>query len=68
MCYYSRIDFYKGIDDNKTNESRKWIICNYRYFLKVKFELQSSIFNGCHDLMQKAVGLNYSTIVFAKEN
>ena len=41
----------------KTNESRKCIICNYCYFLKVNFRFQPKECDDCHDLMQKAMSL-----------
>ena len=52
MLEYDRIGIYEGIDDNKTNESRRCIICNY-YFLKVNFKFQPKVCDGCHNLMQK---------------
>ena len=52
MLEYDRIGISEGIDDNKTNESRRCIICNY-YFLKVNFKFQPKVCDGCHNLMQK---------------
>ena len=34
MFVYDMIDRSEGIDVNKTKKSRRFIICNYYYFLK----------------------------------
>ena len=47
---------FEGTDVNKTNESRRCIICNYYYLLKVNFRFQLKACDGCHDLMQKEKG------------
>ena len=52
MLKHGKIDESEVTDFNKTNESRKCIICNYCYFLKVNFRFLPKICNGCHDLMQ----------------
>ena len=44
----------QGAGANKTKESFKCIICNYYYFLKVKFRFCHS----SYDLMQKAMSFN----------
>ena len=40
MLENDRIDMCEGCNFNKYNESRKHIICNYNYFLKVNFRFQ----------------------------
>ena len=40
MLENDTIDMYQGCNFNKTNESCKYIICNYNYFLKVNFRFQ----------------------------
>ena len=67
MLYYEKIDVYEG-DVNKSNKSRKCIIYNYYYFLKVNFQFQSSVCNNCHDLMQKAISFNHIVSVFVKRS
>ena len=47
---------FEETDVNKTNESRRCIICNYYYLLKVNFRFQPKACDGCHDLMQKEKG------------
>ena len=38
MFYYDRIDFYEGINVNKTTKSIECNICHYWYFLKKRFK------------------------------
>ena len=33
MLYYDKIDFFEGINVNKTSESKDYNICHYWYFL-----------------------------------
>ena len=49
--YYDRIDVSKGIDVNKTSESKECDIWHCRYFLDkwLKFQLDVSI--GCHAVL-----------------
>ena len=51
MLEFDRIDVFEGIDVNKSNESRKRIISNYYYFLKINFRFQPKVSNGSHELM-----------------
>lgn len=43
MLYYDRIDVSQGVDDDKTNNSHKYIICNYYYFLSANFRFQPKV-------------------------
>ena len=67
MLEYERIDISEGIDVNKTNLSKECDICHYWYFKDIGFKYQPYLCNGCHDLMQKAMGFNIA-IVYIKEN
>ena len=40
---------------NKTNLSKECDICHYWYFKNIGFKYGPYLFNGCHDLMQKAI-------------
>ena len=51
MLYHYRIEFYRGINVNKTSESKECDICHYWYFLDKGFTFQSYICNRCHDLV-----------------
>ena len=48
--------------------SKECDICHYCYFKDISFKYQSYLCNGCHDLMQKAMGFNNIAIVYIKEN
>ena len=64
MLQYDRIDISEGIDVNKSNDkSKECDICHYWYFLDKNFTYEQYLFDGCHDLMQKAISFNDVTIV-----
>ena len=56
----------ESIDVNKTNLSKEWDICDYWYFKDIGFKYQPYLCNGCHDLMQKAMGFKNIAIVYIK--
>ena len=55
MLEHDRIDISEVIDINKTNTSRECNICHYWYFKDIGFKHEPYLFNGCHNLMQKAM-------------
>ena len=63
---YERIDISEEIDVNKTNLSKECDTCHYWYFKDVGFKHEPYLCNGCHDLMQKAMGFNNIAIVYIK--
>ena len=48
MFYCDRTDIIKGIDFAKSNNIKKYIICNY-WFYNHGFKFQDCICNGYHD-------------------
>ena len=66
MLEYERIDISEEIDVNKTNLSKECDICHYWYFKDIGFKYEPYLCNGCHDLMQKAIGFNNIAIVYIK--
>ena len=67
MLEYDRIDISERIDVNKSNDnSKECDICHYWYFLDKNFSYQPHLFNGCLDLMQKAMSFNNFAIVTIK--
>ena len=58
MIQYERIDVSKGIDINKSNESKECMLCNYWYFKDIGYEYQQYVCNGCHDLSVMVYDLN----------
>ena len=68
MLEYDRIYISEGIDINKTNASKECDICHCWYFLDKNFNYEPYLYNGCHDLMQKAINFNDVAIVSIKRN
>ena len=66
MLEYDRIDILEEIDVNKTNASKECDICHYWNFKDIGFKYEPYHWNGCHDLMQKAMSFNDLTIVYVK--
>ena len=66
MLEHNRINISEGIDVNKTSASKKGNICHYWYFEDISFKHEPYLFNGCHDLMQKAMSFNNIAIVYVK--
>ena len=67
MLEYHRIDSSEGIDMNKTSAQMS-DICHYWYFLDEHFNYEPYLYNGCHDLMQKAMNFNDVAIASIKGN
>ena len=66
MLEYDRIDISEGIDVNKTSATKECDICHYWYFQNIGFKYEPYLYNGCHDLMQKALSFNNVVIVYIK--
>ena len=66
MPEYDRINISEGIDIKKTNASKECQICHYWYFKDISFKYEPCLCNGCHGLMEKAVGFNNVAIVYVK--
>ena len=64
MLEYDRIDISEGIDVKKTNLSKECDICHYCYFKDIGFKYEPYLCNGCHDLIQKAMGFNIIAIAY----
>ena len=66
MLEFDKIDVSEGIHVNKTTASKECDICHYWYFKDIGFRYEPYFCNGCHDLMQKAMGFNDVAIVYVK--
>ena len=66
MLECDRIDISEGIDVNKINASKECDICHYWYFKDIDFKYEPYLWNGCHDLMQKAMSFNNVAIIYVK--
>ena len=56
MLEYEGFNISEGIDVKKTSLLKECDICCYWYFKDVGFKYEPYFCNGCHDLMQKAMG------------
>ena len=68
MLEYDSIDISEGIDVDKTSLLKECHICLYWYFKNIGFKYEPYLCNGCHNLMQKAMGINNVAIVYVKRN
>ena len=68
MLEYDRIDILEGIDVNKTSVSKGCDICHFWCFKDIGFRYEPYLFNGCYDLMQKAMSFNDVAIIYVKGN
>ena len=68
MLEYDRIDFSKGIDVNKTNKSKKYMLCHYWYFLGKNFSHRPYLCNGCYNIMQKSIDFKNIAVVHVKKS
>ena len=50
MLQYERIDIFEGIDLNKSDKSKEYMICHYWYCKDIGYEYQPYICNKYHDL------------------
>ena len=62
MLYFERINVSKGIDVNKTSESKECDIFLYWYFLNKSFRFQPNVFSRSHDLLMMLMNLSDITI------
>ena len=62
LCLY-KSDISECIDVNKTSTSKEGIICHYWQFLDKGFKFQSSVSNGCHDVLIMTIGINSIVIL-----
>ena len=60
------IEVSKGIDVNKTSESKECNICHYWYFLNKGFKFQINVCNGYHDLLMMSMNLTDIAILNIK--
>ena len=68
MLEYDRIDISEGIDVNKTSLLKECDVCHYWYLKNIGFKHEPYLWNGCHDLMQKAMSFNNIAIFYVKRN
>ena len=50
MLQYETIDVPEGIDIDKTDASKEYMLCHYWYFQDVGFKFESNACNKCYDV------------------
>ena len=64
-----RQNWYAGRNDvNKTDASKESDVGHYWYFKDIGFKFEPYLYNGCHDLTQKATSFNDVAIIYIKES
>ena len=66
MLQYARIDASKGIDINKTSESKECMLCHYWYFEDVGYKFQPYVCNGCHAVSMMTYEFKHFAILNTK--
>ena len=61
MLKYDKIDASEGINNNKTDGLREFIICYYWYLLKISLRFQPKVCDGFHDMTQKS--MSFDTVI-----
>ena len=54
MLQYQRIDVSERIDINKSNKSKKCMICFYLYFKDIVYKFEPHVCNKCHNVSTMA--------------
>ena len=57
MLEYDRLDISEGIDVDKTNRSKKCILCHYWYSLNKSFTYGPYLCDGGYNIVQKSTNL-----------
>ena len=68
MLEYDRIDILGGNDIDKTNKSKKCMLCHYWYFLDKNFSYGPYLCDGCYNMTQKSIDSKNIDIVYVKGN
>ena len=68
MLEYDRIDISEGIDVDKTNKSKKRMLCHNWYFLHKNFSYGPDLCGGCYNIMQKSINFKNIAIFHIKKS
>ena len=68
MLQYERIDVCEGIVLNKSDKSKKCMICHYWYFKDIGYKYEPYVFSECHHLKDFMIlsikGMDYRCYLF----
>ena len=68
MLKYDRIDISEGIDVDKTEKSKEYMLCHYWYFLSKNFTYGPYLCDGCYNIMQKFNNFKNIAVVHIKKS
>ena len=68
MLVYEKIDIFDGIDINKSDESKEFMLCHYWYFLDKSFSYRPYLCDGCYNMMQKCSKLKNIALIRIKKS
>ena len=68
MLEYDKINISEGIDVNKTNKSKEYMLCHYWYFLDKNFSYRPYLCDGCYNIMQKSIDFKNIAMVYVKKS
>ena len=64
MFYCNKTNVSKGLDINKSNKWKEWIICHN--FLNLNYTYEPELCKGCHDISMMAYELENITVLNGK--
>ena len=68
MLEYGRINILEGIDVDKTNKSKKCMLCHYWHFFHKNLSYGPCLCDGCYNMTQKSIDFKNIDIVYFKGN
>ena len=68
MLYYNNVKVSEGIDIDKSNKSKEYVICHYWYFKDIGYKFEPYVCNRCHDISMTAYELANIAILNVKGN
>ena len=63
MLYYNNVEVSEGIAINKSDISKKHMICHYCYFKNIGYKYELYVCYGCHDISMMAYELENIAIL-----
>ena len=68
MLEYEKINISDGIDVNKSDKSKEYMLCHYWQFLDKSFSYGSYLCDGCYNMTQKCNKLKNIAIIRIKKS
>ena len=68
MLHYEKIEVSEGIDINKTDASKEFMLCHYWYFKDVGYKFLLQVCNKCHNVFMTAYELKKHSNIKCKRS